>query len=57
MTFTESIEKAKEELSRANYIKETTSNRGLYTVYSEKAEWLSNLIFLAEENYRLAERR
>ena len=49
----QSLEKAKEELSKANYLEECGSNAGIRKMNSNKADWLKWVVYLAEEGLEL----
>ena len=49
MSFEEAIKKADEELSKSIYYSECINNEGLRKVHSNKADWLSQVIFLAKK--------
>ena len=55
MTDKEALETAKEELSRATYLSECGRNTGIRKIYSVKADWLSVLIYNAEQYRRTEE--
>ena len=44
---TEALEKAKEELSRANYLEESGGNAGIRKMNANKADWLRWVVYLA----------
>ena len=48
MKFEEAIKKAKVELSQAIYLSECSESKGIRTINSNKADFLSSLIYLAE---------
>ena len=48
MTVKEAMETAKNELSRAIYLSETSRSAGIRAINEDKAEWLCVLIRLAE---------
>ena len=48
MKFEETIKKAKVELSQAIYLSECSESKGIRTINSNKADFLSSLIYLAE---------
>jgi hypothetical protein len=50
VTNTEALEIAKKELARAIYESETYKNPGLAKIWSNKADWLGKLIYLAEQH-------
>ena len=50
LTNEQALELAKRELSRAIYESETYVNPGLAAIWSNKAEWLSKLIGMAESS-------
>ena len=49
ITLEEAIKKCNEELTFANYMEETAPNAGLRTIYSHRAEWLSQVLYAARE--------
>ena len=50
LTDKEALETAKEELSRAIYLSECSRSAGIRAINEDKAEWLSVLIYNAEQN-------
>lgn len=52
LTDKESLETAKEELSRAIYLSECSRSAGIRAINEDKAEWLSVLIRNAEQYMR-----
>lgn len=48
-TYEKALETARAELSRANCISETAAVAGIRKIYSNKSEWLTKLIYLAEK--------
>lgn len=50
MTNKEALEKARAELSQAEYLSETATKAGIIKINSNKAEWLSKVICLAEKS-------
>jgi hypothetical protein len=53
MTDKEALYHAKQELSRAIYESELSVNSGLRKIASNKADWLSRLIYMAEQHLKL----
>lgn len=51
ITNEEALEIAKKELSRAIYESEVYTNPGLVKIASNRANWLSKLIYMAEQYY------
>ena len=49
MTIEAAIETAKNELSRAIYLSESSRSAGIRAINEEKADWLNILIWLAEK--------
>jgi hypothetical protein len=49
------INKAKEVLSNASYQSECGVNEGLRTIFSNQADWLSKVIYLAEKQLKAEE--
>lgn len=52
MTDKEALDTAKNELDRAIYLSECSRSAGIRAINEDKAEWLSVLIYLAEQNMR-----
>jgi hypothetical protein len=52
LTDKEALETAKEELSRAIYLSECSRSAGIRAINEDKAEWLSVLIYNAEQYMR-----
>lgn len=52
LTDEEALKIAKEELERALYLSECSRSAGIRAINEEKSEWLSVLIYLAEEGMR-----
>ena len=52
MTDKEALNTAKNELDRAIYLSECSRSAGIRAINENKAEWLSVLIYLAEQNMR-----
>ena len=52
LTDEEALKIAKEELERALYLSEYSRSAGIRAINEEKSEWLSVLIYLAEEGMR-----
>lgn len=52
LTDKEALETAKEELSRAIYLSECSRSAGIRSINEDKAEWLSVLIYNAEQNMK-----
>ncbi len=52
LTDKEALETAKNELSRAIYLSECSRSAGIRAINEEKAEWLSVLIYNAEQYMR-----
>lgn len=52
LTDKEALETAKEELSRAIYLSECSRSAGIRAINEDKAEWLSVLIYNAEQNMK-----
>ena len=50
LTDKEALETAKNELSRAIYLSECSRSAGIRAINEDKAEWLSVLIYNAEQN-------
>lgn len=50
MTDKEALETAKNDLSRAIYLSECSKSAGIRAINGDKAEWLSILIYNAEQN-------
>lgn len=50
LTDKEALKTAKEELSRAIYLSECSRSAGIRAINEDKAEWLSVLIYNAEQN-------
>ena len=48
MTYEEAIQQAEADLSQALYISECSENKGIVKIYSNKADLLSNLLYLAK---------
>ena len=46
------LKTAKEELSRAIYLSECSRSAGIRAINEDKSEWLSVLIYLAEQGMR-----
>ena len=46
------LKTAKEELSRAIYLSECSRSTGIRAINEDKSEWLSVLIYLAEQGMR-----
>jgi hypothetical protein len=55
MPLTEALCKARNELSFAIYMSETASNAGLRKIYSNKADFLSTLIYATSTYQKLLE--
>jgi hypothetical protein len=49
------IAKAKETLSNASYQSECGINAGIRTIFSNQADWLSKVIYLAEKQLKVEE--
>jgi hypothetical protein len=49
------IDKAKEALSNASYQSECGVNAGIRTIFSNQADWLSKVIYLAERQLKVEE--
>ena len=49
------INKAKEALSNASYQSECGVNAGIRTIFSNQADWLSKVIYLAEKQLKAEE--
>ena len=49
MTFEEAIKKADEELDKSIYYAECGSTTGLRRAYSNRAEWLAVIVYLAKK--------
>lgn len=47
--YEKALETARAELLRANHISETAAAAGIQKIYSNKSEWLTKLIYLAEK--------
>lgn len=47
ISLTEALCKARNELAVANYLSETAPNAGLRRIYSNRAEYLSTLVYAA----------
>lgn len=52
LTDKEALNTAKNELDRAIYLSECSRSAGIRAINEDKAEWLSVLIYLAEQNKR-----
>ena len=52
ITDKEALDTAKNELNRAIYLSECSRSAGIRAINEDKAEWLSVLIYLAEEGMR-----
>lgn len=52
MTDKEALEMANNELDRAIYLSECSRSAGIRAINEEKSEWLSVLLYLAEQNMR-----
>jgi hypothetical protein len=52
LTDEKALDIAKEELHRAIYLSECGGNAGIRKINSDKADWLSVLIYNAEQNMR-----
>ena len=52
LTDEEALKIAKEELERVLYLSECSRSAGIRAINEEKSEWLSVLIYLAEEGMR-----
>ena len=52
LTDEEALKIAKEELERALYLSECSRSAGIRAINEDKSEWLSVLIYLAEEGMR-----
>lgn len=52
LTDKEALNTAKNELDRAIYLSECSRSAGIRAINEDKAEWLSILIYLAEQNKR-----
>lgn len=48
----EALERAKTELARSIYLSECGRNAGIRKMYSDKSDWISVLIYHAEQNMR-----
>lgn len=57
MTDREALEKAKRELSRASAYSDIGSNNGIRTIYSNRADWLCRVIWLAENELERREKK
>ena len=55
IALTEALCKARNEFATANHLSETASNIGLRTIYRNKAEWLSQLIYAASQYQKLVD--
>lgn len=55
MTLTEALCKARNEFAMANYLSETAQNAGLRTIYKNRAEFLSTLIYATSIYQKLLE--
>ena len=53
MTLEKALNKAKDELAVASYWSEVAPNAGLKTIYSNRVEYLTTLIYATEMYYRL----
>lgn len=49
MTEKEALETAKAELSHAIYLSECGATAGVRAIYDKKSDWLSKVIYLAEQ--------
>lgn len=52
LTDKEALNTAKNELNRAIFLSECSRSAGIRAINEDKAEWLSVLIYLAEQNMR-----
>lgn len=52
MTYEEAIQQAEADLSQALYISECSENKGIVKMYSNKADLLNNLLYLAKIGLR-----
>lgn len=53
MTYEEAIQQAEADLSQALYLSECSENKGIVKIYSNKADLLSNLLYLAKIGLRM----
>jgi hypothetical protein len=55
ITLEEAIKKCNDELAFAIHMEENAPNAGLQVIYSNRAEWLSQVLFAAREYQKDAE--